>query len=411
MFPMPESPSPEQLASNFKKLYAFEFLSNLHFISGVLVVFFTSWGKISFAQIMLLQSCYVIFGFLLEVPTGVLADLLGRKLSLAAGALALVLAVLLYSAYPNFWIFLAAEFLWAVTDAFISGADQALIYDSLKALGRTDDSQKVFARYQNARLTALLIAAPLGSLIAAHFGLRFTMLLLALPALLAFLLSFRLYEPPRDKTPGARFHPAHFLRTMKVGVFALMRDATLRTLSIDRILVTALAFLLIWMYQPMLEKLHVPLSWFGVVSAALTGVQMLIIARLAALERFAGSPKAFLIGSSVICGLAYILLSTQPNVYLSIGLMMLVWGFGVSRLVPYQGHINRHVGSAHRATVLSSISMVDKLFRALVYPLAGWLLERSSSALLMGLGTAILVTALVAARRIKNEDLQAVAAS
>ncbi|MDD5587179.1 MAG: MFS transporter [Alphaproteobacteria bacterium] len=408
---MTDHPSPEQLTSNFRKLNAFQFLLSLQFIGGVLVVFFTNWGKISFAQVMFLQSCYVVFSLLLEMPTGAMADILGRKLSLTAATLVRTAAVLVYASYPNFYVFLAAEFLWAISESLVSGADQAFVYDSLKALDKSKDAPAVFARLKNYSLSGFLVSAPIGSLIAGWLGLRYAMMLIALPSLVAFLVALTLHEPPREKVQESLHKRPHYLRAMKTALHELARDKTLRPLVLDRITVSSMAFFLIWVYQPLLEKLHVPLFWFGIVHAALTGVQIIVIARLAMLERFFGSPKAFLTGSSVICGLSFILLGLQQNWYGAVIFMLLIGGFGLTRVVPYQGHINRHVGSSHRATVLSAISMAEKLCRAVTYPLIGWLLERSPSILLAGVGTTILAISFAAGRHIKNEDLQPAAAS
>ena len=63
--------------ANIWKMYLFEFLTSLHFISAVLIPFFADWGGISFTQIMILQSWFVFVTFVAEVPTGVVADYLG----------------------------------------------------------------------------------------------------------------------------------------------------------------------------------------------------------------------------------------------------------------------------------------------------------------------------------------------
>lgn len=56
--------------SNIWKMYLLNFLGSLFFAAGVLVPFFTQWGKISYMQIMALQTIFVISIFALEIPTG-----------------------------------------------------------------------------------------------------------------------------------------------------------------------------------------------------------------------------------------------------------------------------------------------------------------------------------------------------
>ena len=86
-------------------MYVFKFLVSLHFIGGVIVPFFLDWGQISFTQIMILQSFFVFSLFILEIPTGAIADYFGRKTSLMFAAIATTSAALVYSSYPSFYIF------------------------------------------------------------------------------------------------------------------------------------------------------------------------------------------------------------------------------------------------------------------------------------------------------------------
>ena len=65
--------------SNIWKMYAFRFLISMHFFSAVLIPFFLDYGNISFTKIMLLQSWFAFWSFVLEIPTGTIADYFGRK--------------------------------------------------------------------------------------------------------------------------------------------------------------------------------------------------------------------------------------------------------------------------------------------------------------------------------------------
>ncbi len=126
------------------KAYLFQFLSSLAFFGGVLIQFFTQWGKITFAQVMLLESGFMFWSFALEVPTGVVADRIGRKYSLAMGAGAYCLGAIAYWSVPDLRAFLLGELLMAAGVAFLSGADDAMLYDSLKAAGKEKRAKEFF---------------------------------------------------------------------------------------------------------------------------------------------------------------------------------------------------------------------------------------------------------------------------
>ena len=134
---------------NIWKLYIFHFLRSMHFTGGVLVPFFTIWGGISLTQVFILQSWFMICIFLLEVPTGAVADRYGRKTSIILATLIGIAAPLVYASYPAFTIFFIAESLWALSSSLLSGAGEALTYDTLKKLKREDESKKFFARVKS----------------------------------------------------------------------------------------------------------------------------------------------------------------------------------------------------------------------------------------------------------------------
>lgn len=178
-------------SSNFErniwKICIFKFFISLHFIGGVIVPFFTDWGKISFTQVMILQSWFMLWILLLEIPTGVVADYFCRKHSLVLAAIVNSIAALVYASMPNFYIFLLGEVLWAMSEALLSGAFEAFVYDFLKILDEEKISKKVFGRVESFGLAGFMVGAPIGSVIAAQFGLRAPMLLLVIPFTIAFI--------------------------------------------------------------------------------------------------------------------------------------------------------------------------------------------------------------------------------
>jgi len=178
-----------------RRIYLFKFLTSLHFFAGVLIPFFTDWGGISFFEVMVLQAAFMLSIVLLEVPTGAVADFLGRKFSLALGALSLVGAALLYSAYPGFWLFLVAEFVFAGGVALLSGADEAFVYDTLRQAGRENLSKDVLGRYGSIAMLGMLVSPPIGSWIAEDVGVRYSMMAFTIPCLLATFIALTLNEP------------------------------------------------------------------------------------------------------------------------------------------------------------------------------------------------------------------------
>lgn len=384
--------------ANIWKMYIFKFLLGLHFIAGVLVPFYLEWGKIGFADIMILQSFFVFSTFLLEVPTGAVADYLGRKTSLACAAVATSVGALVYSSVPHFFIFLLGEFMWAVGYALLSGADEALVYDSLKMMKSESESKRIFGRFTSFQLAALIVGAPLGSIIAATVGLRYTMMFMAVPLFSAFFVAVTFKEPESEKN-----HEKRYLETLMEGVKYFKSHKQLKILAFDRISIHTLVFFIIWTYQPLLSQLGVPIVYFGFIHAAMMGSEIVFMNNFETLEKAFGSKKRYLLWSALIAGGGFVLLGINRYIPVTLVLLLLVAGVGVSRYVLFKSYMNKYIESDIRATVISTILMIDQVVRAILYPLIGLLVEWSLTHTIMIIGAAIIICALLS--RVEEEHL------
>ncbi|MCR4296742.1 MAG: hypothetical protein NUW21_14510, partial [Elusimicrobia bacterium] len=102
---------------NVRRMYLWRALMHMHFFAGVLVPFFTDWGGLSLNQMFLLQAWFFLWIFLLEVPTGAVADKYGRKASVIAASVCLIAATALYASGKGMPRYLLAEFIWAAAAA------------------------------------------------------------------------------------------------------------------------------------------------------------------------------------------------------------------------------------------------------------------------------------------------------
>ena len=363
-----------KVKSTVWRYYLFSFLKDFAFFSAVLVPFFTEWGHISLTQVQILQSWFMLWIFLLEVPTGAVADYLGRKYSLALGAIVVAIAALIYGSIPRFEIFLLGEFFFAMAIALISGADSALLYDALKEEGKEEESKKVFGRAHSFHLLGIFIAAPLGGLIASKLGLNAPMLFSAIPFVLASLVALSIKEPVvREKTLESK----RYLDIAKKGFSYFRNHKTLRLLALDAIVVASAAYFVIWLYQPLFLSMKVPVIYFGWFHALMVGIEMLIASNFVRLEKLLGSGKAYLRFTAIITSVAFLITAAFPSIVTVILLIILAGGFGLTRLELMSAYMNRFIPSEQRATVLSSISMFRRFALVLLNPVIGFTADHS----------------------------------
>lgn len=388
-------------ANNIWKLYTVRLIFWTHFISSVLVPFFRDWGGISFTQIFFLNAWFMLWNFFLEVPTGAIADFWGRKASLFLGCVAGVVGVLVYTSTPSFGVFLIAEILLACSFTLMSGADEALLYDSLVAIDATERSKTAFARLASFQMGGIVIGALGGSIIATVLGsVRAPFVLQAVPMACGALVALTLCEPPRSAPAGGPLRYADILRD---GVRYFARHRVLRVLTIDMVLVGCLTWLIIWLYQPVLEHAGVGLTWFGPVHAIMCVGQILVLNNVARLESLLGSNRRLLLLGAVLPGCALIVLGLTTLVPVVVLCIWITASFGLSRTALFSSYMNKHIPSAHRATVLSCISMQRTLAIAIVNPIAGALADWSIHSTLLILGAGAL--GLAAWSRIEESHL------
>lgn len=348
--------------------YAYAFFKDFAFYSAVLVPFFTQWGGISLLQVQLLQSWFSLWVFILEVPTGAVADKIGRKHSIAIGSLITTLAVLLYGSFPRFEIFLLSEFLFAVGFAFTSGADQALLYDTLKEEQKERVSKQILGRAESWHLLGMLAAAPIGSLMAARLGINAPMILTSIPFFIAALIGWSIPEPKIHT--GESASPKYF-EIVKSGFKTLKSNAILRALAIDSVLVAGSAYFVIWFYQPLLTKIGIPIIYFGFIHAMFVGFQILISANFKIAEKIIGQGKQYLTISALLTSLSLILVAIYPNLISVFLLILLAGGLGLTRTTYITILANQYIKSGERATVLSSVSMLRRFSLIILNPLVG----------------------------------------
>jgi len=378
-------------------MYVFRFLLSFQLVAGVLVPFFMEWGQLTFFQIMLLQSWFMVWIVILEIPTGALADHIGRKPVLVLAALANTAGVILYASAQDIYIFLLAEFLWAFALALLSGADESMLYDSLKAMRKDKLSKKILGRYYSAEVLGIVAAAPLGSIIAAAFGVRWPMMLMGIPFAAAFLIALTLHEPViRRKMPG-------YIQTLKKGVRYFYSHGVLRILAFDSVTIAVLAFFEIWLFQPKLGQIGVDISYFGIVTAATALLQAIILNNFGVLEKLASSKKRFLLLSAVVPGIGYVILGLTNNAFFSMFLIVIIGGFGIPRYILFSNYMNKYIKSSNRATVLSAISMLRSVGMAVAYPLVGLAAEWSLDGTFIVIGALILLVAVIS--QVKEEHL------
>ncbi|MFG1665209.1 MFS transporter [Streptomyces sp. Y7] len=129
-----------------RPFYVYAVLANSMFQRGVFVIFLYERG-FSAGQVAILQTLIYLVSGLAEMPTGIIADRIGRRASIVIGQVLIAGCLLGQAASSNYWAFLALFIGQGVGMACVSGSDTALLYDLLVRRGATAGYVKIKSRF------------------------------------------------------------------------------------------------------------------------------------------------------------------------------------------------------------------------------------------------------------------------
>jgi len=156
--------------SNVKRFIAFRAFFNCRFYYPVFTILFLDYG-LTIEQFALLNSVWAFTIVLAEVPSGALADLIGRRRLLVATAWLMILEMALLSFVPLgnskliFTAFLVNRILSGLAEALASGADEAMAYDTLLAHGQDEEWPRVLDIQMRVRNFFYIITMTVGALV------------------------------------------------------------------------------------------------------------------------------------------------------------------------------------------------------------------------------------------------------
>lgn len=364
-------------------------LLNTMFFVPVLVPYFHDVLGVGYQGFMLAQAIFSAVVILMDVPTGLLADIWTRRTTMIVGTAIYCLGELMLLFVHGFIGAACAEALLGVAVSLLSGAKMALLYDSMVEAGQEADYRRKQGFVHGSGLYATGASALLGGWLY-QYNPYLPMALSAFMALLATLLSSLIAEPVRHRE-AVRKHPlADMLETMRYALHGHREVAGIILLSGVTFAVTRVIF---WAQQPYYIAMGIPVAWFGV----LTAINFLIAGAGGhfshTLDRFGGDLsvlRACLVAAFVVClgaGLA-------PG-WLGVTLLVAggaIYGIGWARTLTA---INRLVDSGRRATILSTANFMLSVCSIPLLSLSGHI--ESGHGIAMSLKTLAVVTVLAGA--------------
>ena len=322
-----------------------------------------------------------------EIPTGAVADAFGRRTSMIIGTTLLALTYFLYARAPTFPFLMCVNLLWAISASFVSGAEQAFLYDSLSVLGRADDYPKIAGRVSMFAQGCMIAGGVLGGIVGS-IDLALPFVLTGVLGLMRSAVVLSLREPPRmgDRSTSRRRRYKDTLRQAWRAMRARtgLRYALAYASTIPLGMFAGVAVFL----QPYARSVGVPVAAMGLVLTGITGAGMLGSAAAADVRQRLGE-RLILVAGPVVIMTGFVMVATTRS---PVGILFLgMVAFVSAALNPMlENIILRESPADTRATIMSAESFLFSIILAGIMPVLGLIGDRFGLAVaFITLGSAI----------------------
>lgn len=395
------------LKKNIWKFYLSTFFGSWSFATGFLVFYYRELG-FSYLQIFALGIVYELLNFVLEIPTGVLADFWSRKRVIVIGHLISGLSFFIVLINPRVYV---TYLIWSVLSAFCttlnSGAYDAYIFDTVKGIN-ADDYPKVLSRLSAIALLTQAVSFLIGGWVADSLGFRTALLLSGIGGILQTIIIFTTYEVPVEveemkmaiESGGALLR--RFTRQITASFQALFSNLTTRIILIYSILIFLIMEFVRVIYQPYFSNLGYNTKYaISILSAGFLIVTAISGILIGQIKTRKNERLLLLLISFGLC-LPLLVLNFQYIGLTAFILFYIALGAG-QVIVP--DIMNRHIPSAKRATILSAQNQLGSLGYAIFAVIIGNMIDRlniPTTALIVGV--LLMLVFLFLSVRINSKD-------
>ncbi|SES67759.1 Predicted arabinose efflux permease, MFS family [Oceanobacillus limi] len=374
--------------ANVVKFFIFCFLINLHLWIPIWIIFLQDRGM-SYVQIGVLDSIVLVIMTIMEIFTGAVADKYGRKTSMLIGTLLFSLGMLGLVTQVLSPIFILGFIIWGTSFTFISGADMAFLYDSLKAENKEDKYNKLMGRYLFIVQGSQLLASLLGGYIAS-LDMTYNFIITSVISLVAFVVALTFNEPPQSNEGSSNDEKSYF-QTVIQGLRIFIYNSKIRYIVIlGALLIVMPVLLTLVVIQP--YAIHVG---YSVANLGLIIVCVRIAGMIGSLTSnwFSRKYNHWSLISIVllVIMICYALIWIYPMLVTIVPFAII--SFVASLVRPVMSDLlNKSISGNQRATILSIQSLLFTLFLTILEPLIFILGEKSGLPMAVGLSGIFLVT-------------------
>lgn len=359
------------------KFYLASFLKNQTYFVPIIVLFFQDLG-LSYSEIFWIFTIGSAFAFLIEIPTGMIADLFGNRKSIIVSKFLIFLSFVFFGFASGFVTLLLANLLYELGKSFRSGTETAFVFNYLDETRETEDNpkytkikinQKFFARVSEA------LAALVGGFIANQYGFSWVFFIAAIPALVNFIQTLtwsRLSYEEKQKTEMPSFSKQFLF--IKNAVKEVYQNKSILNLVLNISLFATAFAALDKFIQPYMKMSGLDLQYFGMVYSVFLIIVAFLTKFASRIEEKIGGVK-LMNYTNYVALIPLLILSLKLENYWSIGLFFVVLMIDNLRSPIANNLFHEQVKKENRATMGSILELFKSVNKLWFLPVIGYMAD------------------------------------
>jgi MFS family permease len=375
-----------KLTRNIGLTYLVNFLRGLEFSIPIMTIFLNLYLTNIF-QLTIILSFWAIGFIIFEFPSGIIADMWGRKRSIILSNGLAILSIIMISLFQSFPIFIVNALLTALSNALLSGTDTALLYDTTQKLNaETDDNtndydesvtegnRKETVDYEKiAGINRAMwpVGASIGALIGsplAVISLKLPIMVTLIPFFMALIVSLFLIPVISEQTKSKKLN-THLKDSFKL----IFSNRQIKILFIAGFIVYATGEIAHQMNQIYFQFLGIEIKYFGLLFMITYGTSSLGSILSHKLSKHIGNKRLLILGETVSTIISFTMTFFR-GLWVGVVLSALSIFWGISWPIK-DNFLNKEVESKNRASINSAANFANFLGFALFAPLFGLLID------------------------------------
>ncbi len=386
------------LSQNIWKFYVLRALS-IPFIAPIRILYLLLFG-LTFSQVGMMELAAAVIIVLLEIPTGVFADITGRKNSRLISYVLSLIAFALLSGGSIAIVFIIAWAFSGAADAFESGAQDALIYDTLKKLNRENSYAKIKSHFLLISTITTIVGAIGGSYLYS-INPRYPWIAVTITIILSMLLFLTIKEPAGEEREVLSIQE-RFSATRKSLVTALKRPEVLKLLALGIVLIIPMYVFTTLINQPYLLSRGYTVASLGFVFAGIGALSGFFGSFSHLLEKKLKKRNSLLL-VLIAFSMLWILMGSISH-YIVLLFIVAFFIMDNFKSIILDNYLNQTIESTSRASVLSAQSFLNNIVISVLFVFIGYLVDHfGMNPVMIGIGVLIGIVTIPVASMTKRK--------